>query len=383
MSIIPETNVSMRAVRTVLFEGTRSLWELCHSPKINKWSKFKPVDQDPINPPSDMCFGFKMPYAFTGLEQNVSFEKLTKKWNYVSPSIARLGDFRGYAHNSVKPFNADIQCSSELTLADYISSTVSYQTDLDSPQMNMLDIVKRIFNDDSVRYLYHALLVRVKNNPSKWIVNGAAFDDTLTIRLSDNPIFKENDEIECIPFITSRQIPQTISSESSGASINYKALGVCEFDKEFYRTAKIVPPTFTRIGMITVNGLPQGSAIVSDGDPNSNMGVFSPGSYSISFSVDTTGSTYTGGTVELGVFFGAVGSSTLISVKKTFTIPNNTITNFNIGLEGLVNLGSVYQGDEYELYIAKTSSAPVMVDYTEKYYTVSGGQQYGSLVEIT
>ena len=100
---------SISEVKAVLAETANSVGELCTSPKINKWSKCKPIIFDKVGNVSipDMVTrkcGFYIPFK-TSLSEIVSFYRANGmndyKWEYRKPtggisSPYRLGDFRNY-----------------------------------------------------------------------------------------------------------------------------------------------------------------------------------------------------------------------------------------------------------------------------------------------
>lgn len=102
-SVIPKTNISMRAVRSTLFEGTRSLWGLCNSPKINKFCKFRPgrTEKNHILE----CFPVDVG------SESVITELLDKKCSFMPITLtkgAKLSDFAGYDHNCVPPISVGL-----------------------------------------------------------------------------------------------------------------------------------------------------------------------------------------------------------------------------------------------------------------------------------
>jgi hypothetical protein len=87
MAALPQTNISISAVKTKLGETTNSLFNLCSSSLINKWSKYKPIV-------GSMPAGTSGYYGLTIGSANPN------KWNAAGIlDTARLGDFRGYEHD--------------------------------------------------------------------------------------------------------------------------------------------------------------------------------------------------------------------------------------------------------------------------------------------
>ena len=113
MAIVSQTP-SISEVKLALAETSNSVGGLCTSPKINKWSKWKPVrhpskgDLTGIQLGSTN-YGFNIPES-GGVLGTTEFEN---QWEYTKPagdatSPYRLGDFRGYNHISDITFDMSI-----------------------------------------------------------------------------------------------------------------------------------------------------------------------------------------------------------------------------------------------------------------------------------
>ena len=112
------TNISTTLVANTIGVGSNDVGTLCTSSKINKWSKWKPVNYSSnnsltIDQLKETNFGFN-------IVTNTNLDSPTG-WSYVKPtggmtSPYRLGDFRGYNHLA----------TSFLWIDDYMWDYVSY-----------------------------------------------------------------------------------------------------------------------------------------------------------------------------------------------------------------------------------------------------------------
>ena len=122
---LPETNVSVTAVKNELGSGEASVGGLCTEPLVNQWSKKKPVMEDGIpnwwdanNPTyggNTDEFGITVPKLTAGLS-DLSYDDFND-WYYHIPrgdinvyplSGFKLGGFRGYDHSSIAPINVNV-----------------------------------------------------------------------------------------------------------------------------------------------------------------------------------------------------------------------------------------------------------------------------------
>lgn len=114
MSALPTTNITTTMVRNILEENNNAVTQLCTSTKINKWAKYKPVNDLRVEVPlidlgrsSDNNYGIITP-SFGSLDQILSNAEM---WSYARPTTSmpkRLGDFRGYLHDAKIPFRLEI-----------------------------------------------------------------------------------------------------------------------------------------------------------------------------------------------------------------------------------------------------------------------------------
>lgn len=118
MAIVSQSP-SISEVKSVLAETANSVGGLCTSPKINKWSKWKPVrHSSPVSITEVQLkstnYGLNTPvYTSAGaISTNGSFlydlKNKAYNWEYMPPtggqtSPYRIGDFRNYEHSAVMP----------------------------------------------------------------------------------------------------------------------------------------------------------------------------------------------------------------------------------------------------------------------------------------
>jgi len=98
---LPNSNISVAMVRDELGAATNDVGQLCIHPNINEWSPYKPINAASItlNEASrEQLSGFSI------IGRYLSYNKPTG--GAISPY--RLGDFRGYEHNSRRPQNTSI-----------------------------------------------------------------------------------------------------------------------------------------------------------------------------------------------------------------------------------------------------------------------------------
>ena len=98
---LPNTNISVAMVKAELGAATNDVGQLCIHPNINKWSKWKPVRFNSVNPITQaqlasINFGITPPAP-----SNDYTTVMNTKWGYSKPtggssSPYRLSDFRNY-----------------------------------------------------------------------------------------------------------------------------------------------------------------------------------------------------------------------------------------------------------------------------------------------
>lgn len=116
--MLPTTNISTTLVANTLGTSSRDVGTLCTSDRINKWSKYKPIDDDRnILPEEDWWTGTDgkcglniNPVQIELGDANWTVRAIwesynSNPWQYIKASKAfRLGDFRGYQHDAICPF---------------------------------------------------------------------------------------------------------------------------------------------------------------------------------------------------------------------------------------------------------------------------------------
>lgn len=115
------TNITTTLVGTTIGSASRDVGSLCSSTLINKWSKYKPVIYPNVTTTGNW---WKAVDGNCGLSipQYVDIDSLlgdNTTWVYNKPygtinSPYRLGDFRGYEHTSVIPFDVLIPNAIEI-----------------------------------------------------------------------------------------------------------------------------------------------------------------------------------------------------------------------------------------------------------------------------
>ena len=102
---LPNTGITSSIVASTIGAASRKWSVLCKHPKINKWSKWKPVSFNKVTPITEgdlqtVNYGLTPPPATTDYASIVD-----TKWTYAKPtglstSPYRIGDFRNYYHNA-------------------------------------------------------------------------------------------------------------------------------------------------------------------------------------------------------------------------------------------------------------------------------------------
>lgn len=145
--MINNTNVSMRAVKSVLMEKANDLWGLCNSPNINKWAKYSPKTAG----------GTIIP--FSTLPAAKPFELGSWKYTDRTASPAKLGDFRNYHHEAVEPvilgFPSEFYCNFPTQFTIGIT-----------PKESNNICLQDVFNSDGK---YFGVAIRQKNKPQNYI----------------------------------------------------------------------------------------------------------------------------------------------------------------------------------------------------------------------
>jgi hypothetical protein len=106
------TDISVSLIKATLGESSNKISELCKSSKINKWSKFKPVNiitnnwntrEEFLHQLKNVFYGFnKEEIVSSSLSQIINNAKLySGDWNYIKPTAYfRCMYFTGYEHSA-------------------------------------------------------------------------------------------------------------------------------------------------------------------------------------------------------------------------------------------------------------------------------------------
>lgn len=127
---LPNSNITTSLVKTTIGASTNNVGALCTHPKINKWSKWKPVSFNSVNGLTvanlqSVNFGLVPPPSNTSYASVVS-----GKWSYQRPaggssSPYRLGDFRNYNHEAMAICQAPSKIEVNLSVSNRLRSMLS------------------------------------------------------------------------------------------------------------------------------------------------------------------------------------------------------------------------------------------------------------------
>lgn len=158
-------NIKFSDVKSILGESTDTLSGLCTSNKINKWSKWKPIQSDtPLTESIVNTSSCGMTYGkfanFSACVQAIKNGTAMNIHTYNKPtSNYRLGDFRNYEHNTYKGF-LHLNCYVDgQTLKAYSTDSASK---LFTEYSNSSDSTKNLMNGD----LYATGIVWRANDPT-------------------------------------------------------------------------------------------------------------------------------------------------------------------------------------------------------------------------
>ena len=98
---LPNTGITTSMVASAIGAATNDVGQLCIHPNVNEWSPYKPISSGAIT----LNEAFREQVSgFLIIGRYLSYNKPTGGVN----SLFRIGDFRGYEHNSRKPQNTSI-----------------------------------------------------------------------------------------------------------------------------------------------------------------------------------------------------------------------------------------------------------------------------------
>lgn len=183
MATFGENNISLNAVRAVLGESTKSLWNVCNNPNINKWAKYSPRTHN----------GNYIPYSVLPTDKPFMCEIWTS-----SPAAIRahLGDFRNYKHDALPP--AAIMFPTELykDLA-YNQFVVNFENSTAFTEGICLNEVMDISN------LYLGVAIRKKGSSGfEWATSEVKGGNIVTLNIANINYYNVHDIVECTVFYT-------------------------------------------------------------------------------------------------------------------------------------------------------------------------------------
>ena len=163
---LPNSNISISMVRNELGETSNDLSVLCKSDNINKWSKWKPVNNSVVTNTQATLAAFN--YGITAPTQYNSPQLLhtallsTTFYNYQKPEMYRLGDFRNYEKNSYLPAGSGIEFGTVKTINKTLSSPISYFMFTES--FESYYSVGKQFIEDAVGYeLFQCVVIKIND----------------------------------------------------------------------------------------------------------------------------------------------------------------------------------------------------------------------------
>lgn len=105
---LPTTGISTSLVGTTLGISSRNVGTLCTHTKVNRWSKWKPINHTSVTGLTEAQFlALKYGINISELASTVGTTYNSANWVYNKPtsiSPKRLGDFRTYEHTAPVPF---------------------------------------------------------------------------------------------------------------------------------------------------------------------------------------------------------------------------------------------------------------------------------------
>ena len=228
------TGITTSVVSQEISLSSNDVGELCQGiklgsglpSKINKWSKYKPVNFNSTSTLTDTDFrtvkyGFNIPTSVTASALGV--------WVYQIPtgganSPYRLGDFRGYNHSSTR------QMSDRVFQIPYVGNGIKADITLGSLDTELK--ITDIFNDASYYFgfeIYSGTDYKYINTPvccgtSTYYIGHASFSTLLDIP-SNLCNFTNDQYIRVYLFLTKVQIPfQTGNMSAQKYSLNFDTL---------------------------------------------------------------------------------------------------------------------------------------------------------------
>ncbi|MGL5786539.1 MAG: hypothetical protein ACRCX4_06980 [Bacteroidales bacterium] len=220
MATFGDNNISLNAVRAVLGESSKSLWNLCNNPNINKWAKYSPQTDN----------GKAIPFA----TYTVSNPFDVAQWEYNKRTItqAKLGDFRRYKHDAQNPIV--IGWPEQLYYNAPNSISMGETGDLNNIKLSDLGI--------SNKYMGVAVR-RVSSSSDKrgnWCTGNTTGD--WTVPLDFKGIFSSRIQVELVVFLTDIKKTSLTEPDKFGDFWSVKT-DANVIDRKTYTLSEFVPPT--------------------------------------------------------------------------------------------------------------------------------------------
>lgn len=220
MAVFGTKNISLNAVRAALGETSKSLREICQSPRINKWAKYSPQTNQG-NAINFSTYAVSNPFDVT-------------QWEYTKRTItqAKLGDFRNYKHDAQNPITIGFPEALYYNAPNSISMTVISS---DTNNINLTDL--KISNK------YMGVAVRRAGSTDKrgnWCTGHSIGDWTVPIDFTG--IYSRRETVEVIVFLTDLKKESFTEPDKFGDFWSVKS-DTNIIDRKTYTLTEFVPPT--------------------------------------------------------------------------------------------------------------------------------------------
>ena len=146
---LPTTGLSTRLVGTTLGISSRDVGTLCTHTKVNRWSKWKPINHTSVTGLTEAQFAaLKYGINIFELSSTVGPTYNTRNWTYNKPtslSPKRLGDFRLYEHTAPVPFLKK-HGTGEIVFAKFVNVNTNIMFDIPRTPTALQDYCLNIEN---------------------------------------------------------------------------------------------------------------------------------------------------------------------------------------------------------------------------------------------
>jgi len=110
--MLPITGITTSLVSSTIGLSSNDVGTLCKSSKVNKWSKYKPVNYssngsiygtsgNDTTILKSVNYGFSIP-TYTDIDSAINSSSV---WTYTTPTVCRIGDFRNYEQSATVPYS--------------------------------------------------------------------------------------------------------------------------------------------------------------------------------------------------------------------------------------------------------------------------------------